>query len=32
MMQHLKKSYILFALTLLSIAAQAQTNGSNSPY
>ncbi|MDY5451438.1 MAG: hypothetical protein SPG28_00885 [Alloprevotella sp.] len=32
MMQHLKKSYILFALALLSIAAQAQTNGSNSPY
>ena len=32
MMQHLKKSYILLALALLSIAAQAQTNGSNSPY
>ena len=32
MMQHLKKNYILLALALLSIAAQAQTNGSNSPY
>ena len=32
MMQHLKKSYILLALALLSIAAQAQTDGSNAPY